>query len=84
MKSGRFGDAVDQFKAAVEADPGNPYCLANLAEAYFHLGKQAEAVRLAGQGFELARREGENKIAAELHDQVELYISVHDKGTIGK
>jgi tetratricopeptide (TPR) repeat protein len=73
MQTGRFSEAVDQFNAAVAAGQGNPYCLANLAEAYFRLGNRAEAVQVAMRGFELARRVGDGKIAAELHRQVGIY-----------
>jgi len=45
-KAGRFDEAVDHLRRAVQLDDGIPYGVANLARALMHLGRHEEAQRL--------------------------------------
>lgn len=40
-----YETALSQFQVLAEARPGNPYLLYNLANTYFHLGQNGEAIR---------------------------------------
>lgn len=55
---GRYAEAMESYRRALDCDADNPYSLLNLADAELALGNAAEARRLYGRALEsLARAE---------------------------
>jgi serine/threonine protein kinase/predicted TPR repeat methyltransferase len=52
---GRYGDAADTYRRAVEVNPDDPFAHANLGDALKMLGQQAEAKASYGEAVRLVR-----------------------------
>jgi tetratricopeptide (TPR) repeat protein len=71
---GDFAGAVAPLQKAVELSEGKSWqCLAELAKSYDKTGRSAEAVESARQALDLARREHDEQVAANLQQAVESY-----------
>jgi len=71
---GDFAGAVGPLQKAVELSEGkNWQCLSELANAYDHTGRSAEAVESARQALDLAVREQDEKLAKKLRGDLDRY-----------
>jgi Flp pilus assembly protein TadD len=71
---GDFAGAVAPLQKAVDLSEGkNWQCLAELADAYEHLGRSAEAVQSEQRALDLAVQEHDEKLANKLRGDLDRY-----------
>ena len=68
--------AVEMAEKAYRLSDGrDPFVLDTLATAYAEEGRFIEAMEIARRGMDMALRSGENGIAEEIKERLELYKS---------
>jgi Flp pilus assembly protein TadD len=71
---GNFAGAVAPLQKAVELSEGKSWqCLSELAKAYDHTGRSAEAIQSARQALDLATQEHDEKLAKKLRGDLDRY-----------
>jgi len=73
LHQGKLDEAIRHWSDVIRLDPNNIDALVNLGGGYARIGKFREAVSFAEKALALARAAGDNRLAQEIQQRIELY-----------